>query len=78
MAPTRGRLDSLDRDASTYESSIMQTTAACDLARRARKGATLEEVRRHGHVLTRGRYVGAEPQGDDGEPLEERMASRRT
>ena len=38
------------------------------------KSATLEEVRRHGHVLTPGRYVGAEPQEDDGEPFGEKMA----
>ena len=38
------------------------------------KSATLEEVRRHGHVLTPGRYVGAEPQPDDGEPFDEKMA----
>ena len=37
------------------------------------KSATLEEIRRHGHVLTPGRYVGAEPQEDDGEPFEEKM-----
>ena len=38
------------------------------------KSATLEEVRKHGHVLTPGRYVGAEPQEDDGEPFAEKMA----
>ena len=37
------------------------------------KSATLEAIRRHGHVLTPGRYVGAAPQEDDGEPFEERM-----
>ena len=37
------------------------------------KSAALEEVRRHGHVLTPGRYVGAEPQPDDGEPFQEKM-----
>ena len=37
------------------------------------KSATLEEVRKHGHVLTPGRYVGAEAQADDGEPFEEKM-----
>jgi len=37
------------------------------------KNATLEEVRKHGHVLTPGRYVGAEAQEDDGEPFEEKM-----
>jgi len=37
------------------------------------KSATLDEVRKHGHVLTPGRYVGAEAQTDDGEPFEEKM-----
>ena len=37
------------------------------------KGATLEEIQKHGHVLTPGRYVGAAPQDDDGEPFQEKM-----
>ena len=37
------------------------------------KSATLEEIRKHGHVLTPGRYVGAEAQEDDGEPFEDKM-----
>ena len=37
------------------------------------KSATLEEVSKHGHILTPGRYVGAEAQEDDGEPFEEKM-----
>ncbi len=37
------------------------------------KSASLGEVRKHGHVLTPGRYVGAEAQEDDGEPFEEKM-----
>jgi type I restriction enzyme M protein len=37
------------------------------------KRATLEEIRKHGHVLTPGRYVGAEATEDDGEPFEEKM-----
>ena len=37
------------------------------------KAATLEEVRKHDHVLTPGRYVGAEAQEDDGEPFEDKM-----
>ncbi|MDI3259359.1 MAG: class I SAM-dependent DNA methyltransferase [Sinobacteraceae bacterium] len=37
------------------------------------KSATLEEIRKHGHVLTPGRYVGAEAQQDDSEPFEEKM-----
>ena len=38
------------------------------------KSATLEEIRKHGFVLTPGRYVGAAAQEDDGEPFEEKMA----
>jgi type I restriction enzyme M protein len=37
------------------------------------KSATLEDIRKHGHVLTPGRYVGAEVQEDDGEPFEKKM-----
>ena len=37
------------------------------------KSGKLEEVRTHGHVLTPGRYVGAEEVEDDGEPFEEKM-----
>ena len=37
------------------------------------KSASLDEVRKHGHVLTPGRYVGAEAQEDDGEPFDEKM-----
>ena len=33
----------------------------------------LEEIRKHSHVLTPGRYVGAEAQEDGGEPFEEKM-----
>ena len=38
------------------------------------RSATLEEIRKHGHVLTPGRYVGAEPQPDDGVPFEDKMS----
>ena len=37
------------------------------------KSAALEEVRKHDHVLTPGRYVGAEAPEDDGEPFEDKM-----
>jgi type I restriction enzyme M protein len=37
------------------------------------KAATLDEIRSHGHVLTPGRYVGAEEVEDDGEPFGEKM-----
>ena len=38
------------------------------------KSASLEEIRKHDHVLTPGRYVGVAPQEEDGEPFEEKMA----
>jgi type I restriction enzyme M protein len=38
------------------------------------KAAKLEEIQKHGYVLTPGRYVGAEAVEDDGEPFEEKMA----
>jgi type I restriction enzyme M protein len=37
------------------------------------KSAKLDEIRAHQHVLTPGRYVGAEEVEDDGEPFEERF-----
>jgi len=37
------------------------------------KAAKLDEVCKHGHVLTPGRYVGAEAIEDDGEPFEEKI-----
>jgi len=37
------------------------------------KAATLEGIRKHGHVLTPGRYVGAEVAEEDNEPFDEKM-----
>ena len=37
------------------------------------KSVTTEEIRTHQHVLTPGRYVGAEEIEDDGEPFDDRM-----
>ncbi|MBI4064540.1 MAG: SAM-dependent DNA methyltransferase [Elusimicrobia bacterium] len=37
------------------------------------KSVALDEIRQHGHVLTPGRYVGAEEMEDDGEPIEDKM-----
>ena len=37
------------------------------------KAVKVEEIRKHGHVLTPGRYVGAEAAEEDGEPFEEKM-----
>lgn len=38
------------------------------------KSAKLDEIATHGHVLTPGRYVGAEEVEDDGEPFEKKMS----
>jgi type I restriction enzyme M protein len=37
------------------------------------KATRLADIRGHSHVLTPGRYVGAEAAEDDGEPFEEKM-----
>jgi type I restriction enzyme M protein len=37
------------------------------------KSATTAEIAAHGHVLTPGRYVGAEEIADDGDPFEEKL-----
>ena len=37
------------------------------------KSAPLDEIRKHSHVLTPGRYVGAEAAEDDGEPFGKKM-----
>ena len=51
-----------DKDAGKYE----DVPGYC-------KAATLENIRKHGHVLTPGRYVGAAQAEDDGEPFDEKM-----
>lgn len=38
------------------------------------KAASLDEIRKHGHVLTPGRYVGTEELEDDAEPFAEKIA----
>lgn len=40
--------------------------------------ATLEDIRKHEHVLTPGRYVGAAAQAGDGEAFEDKMARLTT
>ena len=37
------------------------------------KSATLDDIRKHGHVLTPGRYVGAGSADEDDEPFEQKM-----
>ncbi len=38
------------------------------------KAASLDEIRKHGHVLTPGRFVGTQELEDDGEPFAEKMS----
>ncbi|MDE0131700.1 MAG: class I SAM-dependent DNA methyltransferase [bacterium] len=42
------------------------------------KSVLLEEVRKHDHMLTPGRYVGIKPMEEDGEPFDETMARLTT
>ena len=67
--------EDIDRIADTYQAWRGEEEAGtyADVPGFCRR-APLEEVRRHGHVLTPGRYVGAEAQEDDGEPFAEKMA----
>jgi type I restriction enzyme M protein len=51
-----------DKDAGTYT----DVAGFC-------KAAKLDEIRKQGHVLTPGRYVGAEAAEDDGEAFDEKM-----
>ncbi len=51
-----------DKDASEYA----EVPGFC-------KAAKVDEIRKHGHMLTPGRYVGAAEVEDDGEPFEEKM-----
>lgn len=37
------------------------------------KSATLDEIGKHGHVLTPGRYVGAEDGEEDDEPFDDKL-----
>lgn len=48
-------------------------TAGATSRARACRSVAIYEVRRHGHVPTPGRYVGAEPPPDDGAPFEHMM-----
>ena len=54
------------RKAGLSEASYNDTPGFC-------KSATTAEIAAHGHVLTPGRYVGAEEVADDGDPFEEKM-----
>jgi type I restriction enzyme M protein len=57
---------SASRKAGLSEASYKDIPGFC-------KSATTAEIAAHGHVLTPGRYVGAEEVADDGDPFEEKM-----
>ena len=66
--------DDIARIASTYHAWRGDGDDAYEDVPGFVRSATVEEIAEHGYVLTPGRYVGAEPQEDDGEPFEEKMA----
>ena len=49
------------------------TEAATKTSRGSARARRWRRYSKHGHVLTPGRYVGAAPQEDDGEPFQEKM-----
>jgi len=67
--------DDLTRIANTYHAWRLPAGQAGEYADIAGfcKSTPLEDIRKHGHVLTPGRYVGAEAVEDDGEPFAEKM-----
>jgi type I restriction enzyme M protein len=64
--------EDISRIASTYHAWRGEKEAGADVPGFC-KSAAPEEIRKHGHVLTPGRYVGAEAQEDDDEPFDEKM-----
>lgn len=64
--------DDITKIADTYHAWQSQSDTYADISGFC-KSAPLETIRTHGHVLTPGRYVGAEEVEDDGEPFEEKM-----
>ena len=62
----------ISRVASTYRAWRRRADAYQDVAGFC-KSASLDDLRRHGHVLTPGRYVDVEPIPDDGEPFDAKM-----
>lgn len=64
--------DDIGRIASVYRQ--FRREAVPDVEPGFCRVATLGEIREHGHVLTPGRYVGAEDPEDEDEPFEERFS----
>ena len=57
----------------TIGQTVDQAMTAIERDNPALKDTSLDEVCKHGHVLTPGRYVGVELWEDDGEPFDEKM-----
>lgn len=66
--------DEISRIAGTYHAWRSKDAKYEDVAGFCKSGA-IEELRQHGHVLTPGRFVGAEETGDDGEPFESTLST---
>jgi len=59
--------------AGTYHAWRGETDAAYEDISGYCRGASLDDIREHGHVLTPGRYVGAPEAEEDAEPFEDKM-----
>ena len=66
--------EDISRIASTYHSWRSEDPDEYEDIPGFCRSSTLQEVQRHGYVLTPGRYVGTEARENDGEPFEEKMA----
>ena len=69
--------EDIDKITNTYHnwrSSASSDTAKYEDEKGFCKSATIEEIRKHSHVLTPGRYVGIPDEIDDGIPFEDKMA----
>jgi len=67
------RAEDIARIAGVYHTWRMKDGGFADVAGFC-KGAALEEVRKHAHILTPGRYVGTEDLEDDGEQFADKMS----
>ena len=65
--------DEIERIAGTYHEWRSKGKSKYEDVAGFCMSASLDDIRKHGHVLTPGRYVGAEDVEDDGEPFEEKM-----
>jgi type I restriction enzyme M protein len=66
---------SLASPAPTTPGAAIRPRASTPTYPASARAPQLEEIRKHGHVLTPGRYVGAEAQEDDGEPSRRRCSA---